>query len=464
MARGGITEQAAKTSFRDVFAVGEFRALWLAQLLSVVGDQLARVALTILVYDRTRSALLAAITFVVSIVPTFVGGLTLAWLADRYPRRQVMIVCDVLRCGLVLIMALPRVPLAALVALLFVVTLTGAPFTSARAAVFPDVLAGDKYVMGTAVTLTTYQFAQVLGFGVGGTVVGFFGVRTSLLVDAVTFAGSALILRAWVRPRPAPASAEGGGTGPRSRLAGIAAGARLVFASPALCLPMLFGWLAAFYNAPEGVVTPLAADLGGGAAAVGVILAANALGETVGAIVFSRFVAAATRLRFIGPLAVGSCAVLLLFALRPGLFASLAILAASGVFACFQLVANAAFVTAAPQEQRSQAFGLAQGGMSLGQGAVMIAAGAAAQHVAPERVITVCGAVGTVMALAIAMAWARYRNGQASGGRHAGQGRRADPGTRADRVGNSDHDHGADHGQHPGHDREEDLGRQADVR
>src|ERR1700683_1387986 len=150
VARGGASEQAAKTTFRDVFAVAEFRALWTAQLLSVIGDQLARVALTVLVYDRTRSALLAAVTFVVSIVPTFVGGVTLAWLADRYPRRRVMIVCDVLRCGLVLIMALPRVPLAALVALLFVVTLTGAPFVSARAAVFPDVLTGDQYVMGTA--------------------------------------------------------------------------------------------------------------------------------------------------------------------------------------------------------------------------------------------------------------------------------------------------------------------------
>ena len=85
MARGVANEQAA-TTFRDVFAVPEFRALWGAQLLSVIGDQLARVALTVLVYDRTRSALLAAITFVASIVPTFVGGVTLAWLADRYPR------------------------------------------------------------------------------------------------------------------------------------------------------------------------------------------------------------------------------------------------------------------------------------------------------------------------------------------------------------------------------------------
>ena len=76
----------------------------------------------------------------------------------------------------------------ALVTLLFLVTLVGAPFTSARAAIYPDVLEGEKYVMGTAVTLTTYQFAQVLGFAAGGAVTGFFGTRWSLIIDAATFA------------------------------------------------------------------------------------------------------------------------------------------------------------------------------------------------------------------------------------------------------------------------------------
>ena len=404
MARGGAPEQAA-TTFRDVFAVAEFRALWAAQLLSVIGDQLARVALTVLVYDRTRSALLAAVTFVVSVVPTFIGGVTLAWLADRYPRRAVMIAGDLGRCALVLVMIIPGVPLAGLVTLLFLVTLVGAPFTSARAAVYPDVLGtGDRYVLGTAVTLTTYQFAQVLGFAAGGAVAGFFGTRWSLVIDAATFAASALIVRARVRSRPAPAA---GAHRETSRLAGIIAGARLVFSRPALRTPMLFGWLAAFYNAPEGVVTPLARDLHGGAAAVGVILAAAALGETAGAIVFSRFVAPPTRLRLIGPLAVGACAILVLFFWQPGLPGSLLILVASGLCASYQVAANAAFVSATPQERRSQAFGLAQGGMSLGQGIVMIAAGAAADVHSPARVIAVCGAVGAVVALAIAASWAR---------------------------------------------------------
>ena len=77
--------------------------------------------------------------------------------------------------------------------------------------------------------------------------------------------------------------------------------------------------------------------------------------------------------------------------------------------------ANAAFVTAAPREQRSQAFGLAQGGMSLGQGNLMILAGAAADHFAPAWVIAVCGTIGAVVALAIAVAWARELRRPSSG-------------------------------------------------
>ena len=93
----------------------------------------------------------------------------------------------------------------------------------------------------------------------------------------------------------------------------------------------------------------------------------------------------------------------------PGLAVSLLILVVSGLCASYQLAANAAFVSAAPQEQRSQAFGAAQGAMSLGQGAVMILAGAAAERHAPARAIAVCGAVGAVAALAVAVSAARGR-------------------------------------------------------
>jgi hypothetical protein len=108
-----------------------------------------------------------------------------------------------------------------------------------------------------------------------------------------------------------------------------------------------------------------------------------------------------------GPLAVGSNAFLVLFAFRPGLTVALVILVVSGLCAAFQLAANAAFVQAAPAEQRSQAFGLAQGGISLGQGLVMIAAGAAAEAISPAAVVAICGGVGVLAAISLAVSSSR---------------------------------------------------------
>lgn len=389
-----------RATFGEVFRIGEFRALWSAQIVSVVGDQLARVAITLLVFDQTRSALLAAVAFAASVVPSFVGGLALSGLADRWPRRRVMIVCDLVRAALVGLMTVPSVSVWFLVLLLFLVTMVSAPFSSARAALYPDILAGDRYVMGTALTQTTIQFAQVIGFASGGAAVAFLGVRASLVADAVTFLVSAVIVRLWVGARPAARS----GLHPAGpAISGIRAGVRLVFTSPALLGPVLFGWLSAFYNVPEGIAAPLAHDLGGGDVAAGLILAAGAFGASVGGLLFGRLVMPGQRLRWMSPLAALSCAVLVLFVFRPALPAALLILTASGLCGCYQLAASAAFVRATPGRQRSQAFGIAQGGMNLGQGAAMILAGAAAQHYPPSAVIAVAGLLGLIAAISVAM-------------------------------------------------------------
>jgi MFS family permease len=399
-----VQPTAERPTFRDVFAVSEFRALWLAQVLSVAGDQLARVALTVLVYDWTHSPLLAAVTYAVSIIPAFLGGILLSGLADRFSRRAVMICCDLARALLVALMALPGMPVAALIALLFLVTMFGAPFSSARSAIYPDVLPGEKYVLGTAVTLTTYQFAQVLGFVVGGAVVGFLGTRTSLLVDAATFLASALLVRIGVRARPAP---HGQARRIASPLADAVAGARLVFGNAALLTPMLFGWLSAFYNVPEGLAAPLAKTLHGGAATIGLILGAEAFGASAGSVAFSRLVGPGRRQRLMGPLAISASGILVAMAFEPDLPVALLVLTISGLCACFQLAANAAFVIAAPQRQRSQAFGLATAGMSLGQGAAMILAGAAAGYFAPMMVIVFSGALGALAATYLTVRWSR---------------------------------------------------------
>ncbi len=116
---------------------------------------------------------------------------------------------------------------------------------------------------------------------------------------------------------------------------------------------------------------------------------------------------------------------------QPPLPLALLVLLVSGLFDCYQLAANAEFVSAVPARQRSQAFGIAQGGMSLGQGAAMIIAGAAAQHFAPSDVVAATGSLGVIAAALIALiavsgARTANRSGQLPAAARAALGR---PGT-----------------------------------
>src|SRR4030095_7182065 len=96
-----------QVTFRAVFAVAEFRGMCAAEAFSQAGDQLARVALAILVYDKTGSAALTGLTFALTFAPSFLGGMFLSRLADRFPRREVMVAADLLRGALVALVAIP---------------------------------------------------------------------------------------------------------------------------------------------------------------------------------------------------------------------------------------------------------------------------------------------------------------------------------------------------------------------
>ncbi|MFC7646957.1 MFS transporter [Streptosporangium lutulentum] len=185
-------------------AIREFRALWIGQGLSLLGDQLSRVALSVLVFEGTHSALATASVYALTYLPPIIGGPLLAGLADRYPRRRIMIICDVLRAVMVALMAIPGTQFLTLCVLVFCVVLLSAPFSAARAALLPELLEGDRYVAGSALQNMTNQGAQMLGFALGGALIMGMGPYRALALDAATFMASALILVSGVRRRPAP--------------------------------------------------------------------------------------------------------------------------------------------------------------------------------------------------------------------------------------------------------------------
>ncbi len=388
----------------SAFAVRGFRVVWLAGLLSVAGDQLARVALSILVYQRTGSAALSAATYALSMLPALVSGALLSWLADRFPRRQVMVVCDVVRALLVAVMAVPSTPLPLMAGLLVLVQLAEAPFSAAQGAVLPELL-GARYEAGQAVQQVTTQLCLVLGFAVAAFVVAGVGAHTALAIDAATFAVSALLIRAGLGVHPPPGGRVRSGT---SWWRQVAAGALAVRRDRTLATLVWLGWLALFTVVPEGLAVPFAREVGAGGGWIGVLLAAEPAGAVAGALLL-RLVARRVRVRALGVLAVGTSAPLVAYWAQPALSTALALLFLSGICSAYQVTAGATFVQLSPPPLRGRALGFARTGMIAGQGLGIVLGGVLAQLAGAATAIAVAGTAGALVALAAAAAWSRRR-------------------------------------------------------
>jgi MFS family permease len=159
---------AEPATYRSLFSERQFTALFIAQAISLTGDPAGPRRDRHLVFSETGSAFLTALVYAVTYLPWLVGGPLLGGLADRLPRRAVMVCCQLTSAVLVALMAVPGMPLIALAALLFVVILAESPFLSARASLLVDVLPDDRYVLASAMNQLTIQAAQVVGFAAGG--------------------------------------------------------------------------------------------------------------------------------------------------------------------------------------------------------------------------------------------------------------------------------------------------------
>jgi MFS family permease len=404
-----------QATYREVFSVAEFRPLFGTFLLSTIGDQLARVALTVLVYERTDSPLLSAVTFAISYLPWLVGGPVLATLADRLPRHRVLVASDAARAVLLAGMAVPGTPLAVLLLLLLLVSLFAPPFESARSALVADVLTGDRYAVATSLTSVSSQMSQVVGFALGGTLVWALHPSWVLLLDAATFAVSALWLNARLQRRPAPVPAEDGA---RSVWADAGDGMRLIARTPRLLTIVVLVWVGVmFANAAEGIAAPLVDEIGGGATGVGLLLAANPLGVTVGGLLLGRLVPPPWRDRLVPGLVLVSLVPVLTAGLvamwapaGAGTFAVvLACMFVAGLGGAWTIPLNVTFVQEVPRAYRGRAVGVAVSGLYGVQGLGALGAGLAAEGLDPSGVVALIGGLGVLAVLPPLLSWVRLQ-------------------------------------------------------
>ncbi|KUP95967.1 MFS transporter [Thermobifida cellulosilytica TB100] len=398
-----------RRGYRDVLRLGEFRALWLAHALSITGNYLLNIAVTVLVFQRTDSALATGLTLALTFLPPLIAGPLLSGLADLLPRRRVMIASDLVRAALVGCIGIPGLPLEVIWLLLFCSVLPTIPFGAARAALLTQIAQGERFVAGSTLINVTSQAGSLVGLAAGGVLVALVDARPAVLGNGLTFLVSAAIVTLWVRPRPAPAASP---ESDRPTLWQITRdGPRLVFRDPRLRTLALLAWLAGCYIIPYGTATPMAAEIGGGPATAGLIMASPAIGAVLGGLPLTRLVPPRVRTRLLGLLAVVASLPLTVWILQPPLWAMVLLLVVSGMAASYQFVANATFVLCAPPVGRGVAFGLVAAGLQVAQGIGIALASFLVEYTSPHLVVTVGGVVGTVGAAALALPWSRLAAG-----------------------------------------------------
>lgn len=404
----GVDTGARSAGYRAVFAVREFRAVFAAHTLSVLGSVLSEIALSVLVYRLTGSPLLSALTFALGLLPYLVGGTVLASVADRFPARRVLVTCDLLCAAAATGLAVPGAPVAVLLALRCAIAAVAPVFTGTRAASLTDILgAGDRYVLGRSLLRVVSQGAQLGGFAVGGLLLVAVPPRAVLAVTTGTFLASALLLRLGTRARPARAAdaaavvaAALGGTRRRLVAASLRDTRRLLADRRVRAL-MLLAWVPpAFVVWSEALLTPYAASIGAGPAGLGLLMCGMPVGAVTSEVLVGSLLRPAGRSRLVRPVAVWACLPALGYALHPSLPAALASQVLTGVGIAYAMGLDQWFLTAVPPALRGAALTLQTAGLMTAQGLGMAAAGAAAELLPVYRVVALGGAAGTTAVLA----------------------------------------------------------------
>ncbi len=176
-----------------------FSALWTGQLISAFGDRIHQIALVFVFLDATHSYVAVAAMFLVATLPNLLFGPIAGGLVDRWDHREVMIVSDLLRAGLVLLIPLAAVTnLTLAYPIVFLVTTVSIFFRPAKGAILPRIVAPDDLVPANSALWVGETFADIVGYAVAGIFVALLHdqLPVAFWVDAVTYLASAVLISA----------------------------------------------------------------------------------------------------------------------------------------------------------------------------------------------------------------------------------------------------------------------------
>jgi MFS family permease len=185
-----------------------YRNLWLARVVSNLGDWFNLLASAALITSLTGAGTAVSYLFLARFLPVFVMSPFAGVLADRYERRMIMVLADVLRAVTVLCFLLVRTPgdIWLLYTLTVVQFVLSSLYTPAHSALISNIVPTSDLVTANALDGFTWSTMLAIGALLGGIAAAAFGVTTAFVLDALTFLLSAwFVLRIGLVPRAAVA-------------------------------------------------------------------------------------------------------------------------------------------------------------------------------------------------------------------------------------------------------------------
>lgn len=291
-----LRDEAAAVGYVDLLRRNRgFRRLWLGQLVSQLGDWFDTIAVYTLVLQLTGSGRAISFVLLARFLPSFIFGPLSGVLADRFSRRAIMIISDVLRAVVVLGFLFVRQP--GQMWLVYVLTVLQLIFSTffepAKTAAIPSIVAGRELVAANAIASVTWSAMLTLGAAIGGAVTDWFGTDAAFVIDSLTYLASAALI-AGVRLPKRPGRAKTKLTiGKALGLTDTLEGARYVIKRPRVCALMM---VKPAWGLGGGILALLAIfgekifPVGKSAAAgIGVLYAARGVGTAIGPFAARRF-------------------------------------------------------------------------------------------------------------------------------------------------------------------------------
>ena len=184
--------------------MSSFARFWAAQAVSRFGDPITLIALTIVTYRQTQSALYTALAVVIATLPTagfgFVGGA----IADALGPRRAMVISDLARAFLIALVPIlleTSAPLVVVYGCVLLAGVFGAIFNPARIAIIPQLVPPEKWGEANARIGASDRTVEILGALAAGFLVAWFGAG-AFYIDALSFAISALLIVQVKTPPP----------------------------------------------------------------------------------------------------------------------------------------------------------------------------------------------------------------------------------------------------------------------